>query len=155
MEQYMERQSTKFESDEATYLKATFKWDCGGNENSEEPNTVMLINTDEQHSLYGNGLHIRLMLPLELSEERAGHLGLELNNHERLEWIRAHMLGAWGISRGKLTFYSFVPNTCYNPEILPNLALNMSLRAQWVNEHFLDRHWKGAETEQSQVKHAF
>lgn len=135
MEDIMERQAMAFESDHATRMNAAFEW-VGG---FGADRTTLEVTTREPHPSLGNGLHLTLTLPIEMSREHLAHLALELNQVERSEWKRSHMLGSWCVHGETLAFRSFVPNTVYNKELLEQFTLNMGLRADWVSEYFQQR----------------
>ncbi len=126
----MERQSSAFESDHQTYLKAWFPWPVG------EGLIELLVSTQSPHPILGNGLDMVLRLPIPMSPERCAHTAMELNNIERHEWLRCHMMGSWGFDEGKLQFECFIPNTSFHEGILMNTALSMAIRANWVGEQF-------------------
>lgn len=135
MERYMDRQATGFECDHHSLLKATFPWSINSSENS-----TLECTCHEPHPVLGNGLHLTLTLPLKLAAEPCAHLALELNQYERHEWKRSHMLGSWCVHGDFLAFRCFLPNTVYQHDLLPQLALAMALRAQWVDEYFVQLH---------------
>ena len=126
----MERQSNAFESDHKTYLKAWFPWPIG------EGNIELEVTTKKPHPVLGNGMDMVLQLPLQMSPERCAHTAMELNNIERKEWLRCHMMGSWGFDDGKVQFECFVPNTSFHEGVLMNTALSMAIRANWVTEQF-------------------
>lgn len=126
----MERQSSHFQSDHQTFLKAYFPWPVG------DGNVTLHVTTQIPHPELGNGLDMVLQLPIEMSPERCAHTAMELNNIERREWLRCHMMGSWGFDEGKLQFECFIPNTSFHEGILMNAALSMAIRANWVSEQF-------------------
>lgn len=127
----MDRQADRFETDERSYCRAQFPWFL----DSSTP-MQMIVTSEEAHPILGNGLRLRLIIPLALPPERCAHTAMELNNLERKEWLRCQMLGSWGFEDGKLEYESFVPNTLYHANVLENLALSIAMRANWVNEQF-------------------
>jgi len=133
MERYMERQAVTFECDHQSVLRATFDWRVNPNLSQ-----VLECTCHEPHPILGNGLHLTLTLPLELAPEPCAHLALQLNQHERHEWKRSHMIGSWCVHGTQLAFRAFLPNTVYQHDLLPQIALTMALRAQWVDEYFLE-----------------
>lgn len=135
MERIMERQSLTFDSDHESHMTATFEWRGGFGADR----IALLVSTDEPHPELGNGLHFTLTLPIEMSPEHLAHLALELNQIERNEWKRSHMLGSWSVHGDRVAFRNFIPNTVYNSEILEQLTLNMGLRANWVSDYFEQR----------------
>lgn len=134
-EKAMEREAEKYVSDHQTHLQAEFMWSA-----SQTPRGIVLdVNSREAHAGLGNGLHFTLTVPLVMSPERVSHMAIELNQYERDQSKRSHMLGSWSCHDGALAFRSFIPNVVYRPDLLPELTLNMSIRAQWVNEFFVEK----------------
>lgn len=133
-ERAMDRESLRFWTDHQGKLHAEFAWDAGG-----MAGDVVLLQVDahEPSSMMGNGLHFTLTVPLRMPPERVARLALEMNSLERQEWHRCHTLGSWCNHRGQLAHRLFLPNTIYNPDLLPNLVIASAVRAQWVNEFFL------------------
>lgn len=129
----VEREATKFTSDHLTHLVAEFPWEA-------HPGHVIRldVNTREPHPELGNGLHMTLSIPLIMSPERVSHMALELNQYERDQWKRVHMLGSWACHDGLLCFRLFLPNILYRTELLVHFVLQMAVRAHWTNEYFLD-----------------
>lgn len=135
MERLMKREALSIDSDHATRLHAEFPWQGPGvSLTGAEPRVQLEITTEEPHAILGNGLHFTLTLPLALEAKRVAHLALELNEVERKDWKRCHMLGSWCDHKDQLTFRCFVPNTLYNPELLPKLGMDMFVRAAWADE---------------------
>lgn len=131
VELMLEREAQTFTSNHATEFSAQFAFEA-----VPGALTTLSATCHEPHPMLGNGLHFTLAIPLPLPADRAAHMALELNNHEREQWKRSHMLGSWCLHEDKLAFRSFIPNALYNPELLPQVAVNMAVRAQWVNEYF-------------------
>ncbi len=140
----MEREATTFESDRKTRLDATFEWSCGGS-----GSIVVAARTEDPHPTLGNGLHVTMTVPLSLNPEAIGHLVLDLNGLERSDYKRCHVLGSWCAHEGQLAFRLFVPNTLYTPEVLPDVLVNMSTRAIWVNEYFFEKKQQAARAQQN------
>jgi hypothetical protein len=115
-------------TDARTYLEAEFDW----------PGTLvparLEIRTDEPHSKLEQGLKMTLTLPVELPLVERVHAALDLNERERKEWNWCHDLGCWICEGGRLAFQCFVPNICYSPGMLSELAHDMAIRATWVSE---------------------
>lgn len=140
----MERESVRFTSDHLTHLTAEFEWNAG------PQGTIRLdVNSREPHPKLGNGLHFTLSVPLVMSPERVSHMALELNQFERDNWKRSHMLGSWSCHDGHLAYRMFLPNTIYRPELLPEMTLNMSIRAHWTNEFFVEKRRQAEEMRSS------
>ncbi len=136
MEQTMEREADSFVSDHRSCLKATFPWSSGP---KPDMRIVLEVDSDEPHAELGNGLHFTLTVPLKMSPEHTARIALELNLLERTEWKRCQMLGSWCCHGPLLAFRCFVPNTLYNPQILPELAMSFAVRAHWTDDFFLQK----------------
>lgn len=134
-ERAMEREAEKFVSDHQTHLQAEFLWHASPSQRG----IVLDVTAREPHPLLGNGLHFTLTVPLVMSPERVSHMALELNQYERENWKRSHMLGSWSCHDGMLAFRAFVPNVLYRPELLEMLSLSMAVRAHWVDEFFVEK----------------
>jgi hypothetical protein len=131
VELMLDREAMTFTCNHSTEFTAQFAFDpIPGSA------TTLTATCHEPHPVLGNGLHFTLVVPLPMPPDRAAHMALELNNHEREQWKRSHMLGSWCLHEERLAFRAFVPNALYNPDLLPHCAVNMALRAQWVNEFF-------------------
>lgn len=126
----MERQASSFESDHQTHLRAFFPWPLG------DQAVRLDVTTDTPHPVLGHGLNMVLQIPLDMSPEKCAHTAMALNNLERKEWLRCQMMGSWGFDEGKLQYECFVPNVAFHEGVLMNLALSMSIRAQWVADQF-------------------
>ena len=118
-------------TDNATYLEAEFDWHL-----SAAVLPVRLeIRTDRPHEVLGCGLDFTLSLPFAMPAGQRAHTALELNARERKEWNWCHDLGSWCTRGNEVVFKCFVPNICHAPGILVELAHDMALRANWVNEN--------------------
>lgn len=127
----MEREADRFELDSGTSLTGWFPWHCGEHE------MVVTVRTDEPHPRLGNGLHITLTIPMQLTAEGIGYLALELNTMERTTYKRCHMLGSWCEHDGMLAFRTFIPNALYEPRLLHDMIVNFATRALWADEFFV------------------
>lgn len=129
----MEREASSFEVELGQRMVGTYPWNCG------EGHIEVQIRTDEPHPKVGNGLHLTLTIPMEISMEGIGHLVLELNALERDEYKRCHTLGSWCEHDGKLAYRTFVPNCLYDHRMLHDLVVNFSTRALWADEFFMQK----------------
>lgn len=133
VEKILEREATAFECNHATEFRAEFPWE-------PTAGSIVLEATSEQpHHKLGNGLHLTLTVPLRVSPDHVAHLALEMNGHERKDWKRCHMLGSWSCHNDALSFRRFIPNSVYHPAVLPQMSLDMAVRAQWANEFFVEK----------------
>lgn len=130
--QAIKRISLKCSTDDSTQLTGEFEWFHG-----EPGATVKLIITAaEPHPQLGNGLALRLTVPVNMVAGTRAHLALHINEAERREWNWCHDVGSWCIRRMDLAFDCFIPNISYAPGILAEMAHDMGTRARWLNEQW-------------------
>jgi hypothetical protein len=127
----MERQALKYESDHRSYLQAQFAWSL-----DHAATSMLHVTTEEPHPHLGHGLMFRLRLPVQFPPDKCAHTAITLNGLEVKEWLRCQLVGSWCYDEGVLEFEAFVPNSCYQPEILESIALSMAIRAEWVSDKF-------------------
>ena len=102
--------------------------------------TALLVASGaETNPRLGNGLLLRLTLPLKVDAETAARLANDLNLAETKAWTETHFLGAWCTKGPDLWFVSFAPNlvakgmTASEQAILvSNLIMSMRVRTQWA-----------------------
>ncbi|MCO5297646.1 MAG: hypothetical protein M9921_12390 [Fimbriimonadaceae bacterium] len=128
-------------TDGRSSLHAEFAWgeDPGPAAEGKTPIRLAVL-TDLPHAFLGNGLSLTIRLPINLGDDQEAHTTLELNALERKDWKWWHDLGSWCSLGNDIAFTCFVPNTLYNPHVLPEMVHGMALRAQWVNELFMAKH---------------
>lgn len=88
----------------------------------------------------GDGLLLRLLLPLDLLGVSGAALANELNLAEATALVGVHRLGAWYVEEGTLAFCGFLPGGVLsikrNPRTATALATDLALgavaRAEWV-----------------------
>lgn len=117
-------------TDNESYLEAEFDWRMQG---AVLP-IRLEIRADRPHPTLGTGLDLSLTLPLTLPSGQRAHTAIELNARERKEWNWCHDLGSWCMAGSEVMFKCFVPNLCHAPGQLEELAHDMAIRANWVNE---------------------
>jgi hypothetical protein len=127
----MERQAQKWAKSDRKQSISTFYWAACPNDEIK-----LHISCEEPHSLFGNGLHFTITVPLKMSAQHVAYMALELNQHERDNWLKTQMLGSWCNHDGTLAFRLFVPNACYMEGVLHELSVTMASRAVWTNEFF-------------------
>lgn len=133
-EHAIEREANEFKSDHETHLQAGFAWTP-----TDSATGIQLeVSTSELHPELGAGLHFTLTVPLQMTPEHVSHMALTLNQYERDNWKRSHMMGSWSCHQGRLAYRMFLPNTIYNRDLLPQMTINMANRAYWVNEYFTE-----------------
>jgi hypothetical protein len=104
--------------------------------------TVLIrLKTEQPHPELGSGLLVTLQLPHDLGESESRRLARIFNYQESLEHTFFPLIGSWCSfpSRPDMTgvaFSSFVPNFLFNLGLVPNLALWMMARANWIKEKF-------------------
>jgi hypothetical protein len=126
----LKRISQKVTTDHQVCLEADFDWWHG------DDIVKLAFRADEPHPDLGNGLSVRMLVPVKLIPEMRAHLALHLNELERREWNWCHDIGSWCCSGDDLAFACFVPNISYAPHVLAELAHDMGIRAKWINEQF-------------------
>jgi hypothetical protein len=89
------------------------------------------MRTEEPHASDGNGLRMRLKLPLSLPKEDAEKLCAALNLLETRDF-RTLLAGCWCAEEGAPVFGGFVPNIMYADGIVCTLAEAANARLQWV-----------------------
>jgi hypothetical protein len=89
------------------------------------PTSLLQIVTDQPHSLYGNGVLIRLELPVPFDEHTGPALIDELNRWELSGADLPPLFGAWCLGPRAPTFVTFLPNQyCVGlPGLLQNFAV--------------------------------
>lgn len=137
----MERLSLAFAKSDGSCSHSTFGWAP-----DPEQTIKLRVSCDEPHAEFGNGVRFTLTVPLKLSGKHVAYLALELNEHERANWLKTHLLGSWGNHNGSLAFRLFIPNQLYQEGVMEELSVTMATRAIWVSE-FFER--KKAEAEQA------
>lgn len=109
--------------------------------------TALLVASGaETNPRLGNGLLLRLTLPLKVDAETAARLANDLNLAETKGWTGAHFLGAWCTKGPALWFVSFAPNlvatgmTASEHAILVfNLIMSMCVRTRWAKAFLAER----------------
>lgn len=119
-------------TDNATRLDGEFEWHHG----APGANIRMSVSAVDPHPDLGNGLSLRLSVPVNLVAQNCAHLALHINEMERREWNWCHDIGSWCVRNGELAFDCFIPNISFATGILPEMAHDMGTRARWLNEQF-------------------
>lgn len=99
------------------------------------PNRTSMMNAvlNQPHPQLGNGVLIRLNLPLSFDRTKATRIAGHLNQMEAISMNRAHQLGAWCVGASETVVYvSFLPNIMYKPGVLTQLLLANGIRARWA-----------------------
>jgi hypothetical protein len=128
----MERQAMAWSKSDGNTSFSKFYW--GPN---PEHSMELLISAVEPHPVLGNGIEFTLTIPLKMNCKHISYMALELNEYERGNWLKTHMLGSWCNHNGTLAFRNFIPNSLYQDGLLHELSVTMASRAAWVNEFFL------------------
>ena len=130
----MDRMAMAWQKSDKKSSHSTFLW---------EPDTThsldLFITSEEPHPVLGNGLHFTLTVPLKLAPKHVAYMALELNEYEKTNWLKTHMLGSWSNHNGALAFRLFVPNALYQEGVLHELSVSMAARAIWTSEFFLKK----------------
>lgn len=102
---------------------------------------MVTFETRQPHPQLGNGLLIRLNLPIQLPVNRANRLSVALNSLECASFVRSHFVGSWCVAELNGSFMpvyvAFYPNALYRPGLVLNLLMGSGLRARWVREEVL------------------
>ena len=102
---------------------------------------MVTFDTRQPHPQLGNGLLIRLNLPIQLPVDRANRLAVALNSLEYVSFVRSHFIGSWCVAELNGSFMpiyvAFYPNALYRPGLVLNLLMGSGLRARWVREEIL------------------
>lgn len=142
----LERQADSFQPTNKRSSLSKFYW------NPDPKRSIELyVSSEEPHPTLGNGLHFTLTVPLDMSSRHIAHMALDLNDHERADWLNTHLLGSWCNHNHALAFRLFVPNALYREGVLEGLTVTMATRAIWVNEYFTNLK---AEAERCKQSHA-
>jgi len=89
------------------------------------------MRTGEPHPADGNGLRMRLKLPLSLPKADAEKLCASLNLLETCD-SGTLLAGGWCAEEGATVFSGFVPNIMYVREIVPAFAEAARARLRWI-----------------------
>ena len=85
------------------------------------------VNTDASHPQLGNGVLLRLTLPVDADP-------VTLNLAESQEWTGFNQLGAWFHSDRGVSFVTFIPNEMFREGLLENLVWHTAARVKWTKE---------------------
>ncbi|NBY46429.1 MAG: hypothetical protein EBQ56_01375 [Proteobacteria bacterium] len=98
---------------------------------------LALISADPAlaHPFLGNGVQIRMTLPVIPPTSNAGDACLHLGHLEQAGTADPHGLGSWCINPGNgcLSHVLFVPNLVYQPGLVMHLVMSAVLRAIWAD----------------------
>ena len=101
--------------------------------------SLLQLVTDQPHSLYGNGVLLRLELPVAFDPDTGTALVDELNRWELSGMDLPPLFGVWCLGPRAPTFVNFIPNQyCVGiPGLLQNLVVWTHARhvrvRQWLN----------------------
>ena len=85
------------------------------------------VNTDAPHPQLGNGVLLRLTLPVDADP-------VTLNLAESQEWTAFNQLGAWFHNDRGVSFVTFIPNATFREGLLENLFWHTAARVKWAKE---------------------
>ncbi len=97
--------------------------------------SLLQVTTTLPHTLYGNGVHARLEIPVFCSDSETAALVDELNRWELCGVDLRPMFGAWSAGPRAPTFVCFIPNQF----CLPGLPLTLTVWALARHRHV--RQW--------------
>lgn len=128
--QMLRRIARDVHTDDNLTLEAAFDWNYGPRD------MTLVISAVDAHPELGFGLMACLTAPLDADSAQLAKAAHGLNEIERRDWNWYNDLGSWSVRGGELVFVCFVPNICHTKGILPDMAHDMGLRANWVHEHW-------------------
>jgi hypothetical protein len=96
------------------------------------------IHTEEPHRRLGNGLTVRLNLPISVTPDDADRIAASLNAQEAAGSATTTHYGAWCWDTWPATglclaYQAFIPNALYRPGIAQDVAYSFIKRAQWAD----------------------
>ena len=105
--------------------------------------SLLTVTTREQHPQLGNGVLVRLQLPVLFPEAEGPGFASELNRRELTHLTRSHFLGSWCWHDEFMQFVSFLPNALHvgGADLFNFLASSYS-RAKWVAETIYGDDWQ-------------
>ena len=100
--------------------------------------SLVTMRALEPHRRAGNGMTVRVNLPLKSSASQLMHLANLLNAYEAQGDSRTAHYGAWcfdtwPMASMALSYNLFVPNATYRPGLVLNVCASMAGRAMWVD----------------------
>jgi hypothetical protein len=107
-----------------------------------ERTSLLQVSTTQPHPALGNGMLIRLSLPLTISEADAGQWANELNRRELNSMTGAHFFGSWVVADSTPTFVGFFPNALmFSGGLLLNILTSAGIRGRWVATDIYGDDW--------------
>jgi hypothetical protein len=101
----------------------------------QPPGTALLrLSTDEDHPQLGDGVLVRLSLPITGTVELAMALN-EAESHEGAD--NADQVGGWCETDGTVEFVTFLPSCLLDWELLTSVIYDNAIRTQWVRKVLL------------------
>ena len=97
---------------------------------------LIAMDATLKHPVLGNGLHVRLELPLNLGVDDTHVVAARLNGLDLAGEPLVPFLGGWcsGLRGDTLTYVSFYPNVDFLPGLVRNVAGALVMRARWAGE---------------------
>jgi hypothetical protein len=94
---------------------------------------LMTMTTTERHATIGNGMLVRLTLPIRFDLDDGVRMAATLNQRELSENYLNEFMGGWCFDpRGFLTFVAFYPNVRIGNGYGGLVAQQMAIRSQWA-----------------------
>ena len=122
-----------------TGLTAEFPLEAGAVSASFGDSTSLLtFKNDMPHPALGNGLFVKLALPMHISLENIYRIANDLNRVELESVDAVPFIGAWTVSpssKTTLVYICFWPNFMYAPGLILNLAFWMGHRSRHARAH--------------------
>jgi hypothetical protein len=137
------RLASKYSTDQRANLEGEYELSRGGSP------MRFSVSAEEPHRLLGNGLNCLLSVPLALEDDHRAVVAWELNELERRQWNWCHDVGSWCVRGQVLAFECFVPNISFAPQLLPDMAHDIAMRAKWFDEQYSEGRLESLPTMQS------
>lgn len=118
-------------------LTAEFPWGSEGfSAIKDDKTSLFTLQSDMPHPILGNGLFLKLELPLSFDETKVAKISNRLNIAEMNAIDSVPFFGAWcgQINNSRLAFVGFYPNLMYKHGIALNIATWMLCRSQIAKE---------------------
>ena len=112
--------------------------------------SLLTVATRESHPQLGNGVLIKLTLPVLFSEQDGSRFASELNRRELESLTRSHFLGSWCWHDEFVHYVTFLPNVLNLGDVdLFNFLAASYGRAKWVAETIYGDDWEANRDEVS------
>jgi hypothetical protein len=95
---------------------------------------LLTVRNSESHPVLGNGAFVKLTLPVQYDLKTGCELVARLNAAEAAGWTGFAFRGAWCwlLDTSDVCFVSFIPNLCWNADLVSLIAAEMLGRTRWA-----------------------